>query len=96
MQDGYEYARDIIASGKKFTAVICVNDLVALGEITLPRNDVVESFDGCLETVPRFLEAEGENSGSLFRLYKVSNTDLTCLSEIACEKVSEEKVGLPV
>ncbi len=54
MQDGYEYARDIIASGKKFTAVICVNDLVALGAIKalkengykVPEDVSVVGFDG--------------------------------------------------
>ena len=27
---------------------------LSIEAMALPRNDVVESFDGCLETVPRF------------------------------------------
>ena len=54
MEDGYQYARQLIDSGKEFTAVICVNDLVALGAmkafkecgIRIPEDVSVIGFDG--------------------------------------------------
>lgn len=54
IQDGYEYAKQMIESRKDFTAVVCVNDLVAIGAIKafkekgykVPENVSVIGFDG--------------------------------------------------
>lgn len=54
MKDGYQFAKQLIDSGKEFTAVICVNDLVALGAmkamkehgLKIPEDISVVGFDG--------------------------------------------------
>ena len=54
MTDGYYYANELMKSGRKFTAVICVNDLMSLGAIKafkekgyrVPEDVSVMGFDG--------------------------------------------------
>lgn len=54
MEDGYRYAEQLVGMGKDFTAVVCVNDLVALGAMkafkekgyNIPRDISVVGFDG--------------------------------------------------
>lgn len=54
MADGYFYANELIASGRKFSAVICINDLMALGTMKalkekgyrIPEDVSVMGFDG--------------------------------------------------
>lgn len=54
MKEGYQYAKQLVDSRKKFTAVICVNDLVALGAMKalkeygmrIPQDVSVIGFDG--------------------------------------------------
>jgi DNA-binding LacI/PurR family transcriptional regulator len=54
MADGYYYANELIQSKRKFTAVICVNDLMALGAMKalkekgyrIPEDVSVMGFDG--------------------------------------------------
>lgn len=54
MEDGYVYAKQLMESGKEFTAVICVNDLMALGAmkafresgLRVPEDVSVTGFDG--------------------------------------------------
>lgn len=54
MVDGYYYANQLIKSGRRFTAVICVNDLMALGAMKafrekgyqVPEDVSVMGFDG--------------------------------------------------
>lgn len=54
MKDGYQYAKQLMETGKEFTAVICVNDLVALGAMKafkeegfcIPEDISVIGFDG--------------------------------------------------
>lgn len=54
MEDGYRYTKQLVESGKEFTAVICVNDLMALGTmkalrecgLRVPEDVSVVGFDG--------------------------------------------------
>ncbi len=54
MMDGYHYANELLDSGREFTAVICVNDLMALGAmkalkargLRIPEDVSVMGFDG--------------------------------------------------
>lgn len=54
MHDGYRYGKELLASGKMVTALICVNDLVALGAMKalkeygyrIPQDVSVVGFDG--------------------------------------------------
>lgn len=54
MKDGYHYAKELISKGKEFTAVICVNDLMAIGAmkalkeagLRVPEDVSVVGFDG--------------------------------------------------
>lgn len=53
VEDGYSMAKDLLASGKTFTAVICLNDLMAMGAIAaledaslrVPEDVSVVGFD---------------------------------------------------
>ncbi|MEA4890653.1 MAG: LacI family DNA-binding transcriptional regulator [Clostridiaceae bacterium] len=53
LQDGYDLAQKLIKSGRQFTALICVNDLVALGayaalneaHLRIPEDVAVIGFD---------------------------------------------------
>lgn len=54
MMDGYQYANELINSKRKFTAIICVNDLMALGAMKalkekrfrIPEDISIMGFDG--------------------------------------------------
>lgn len=56
VEDGYAMARELAASGKEFTAVICTNDLMAMGAISafedaglrVPQDLSVMGFDDIL------------------------------------------------
>ena len=56
VQDGYAMAKELVASGRKFTAVICTNDLMAMGAISafndagyrVPEDLSVMGFDDIL------------------------------------------------
>lgn len=56
MEDGYGMARELVSSGRKFTAVICTNDLMAMGAISalndaglrVPEDVSVMGFDDIL------------------------------------------------
>ena len=56
VQDGYLMAKELVASGKKFTAAICTNDLMAMGAISafndagyrVPEDISVMGFDDIL------------------------------------------------
>lgn len=53
VEDGYAMVKDLLASGKKFTAVICLNDMMAMGAIAaledaglrVPEDISVMGFD---------------------------------------------------
>lgn len=56
IQDGYQLANKLVASGKKFSAVLCLNDLMAIGaikalgehNISVPTDVSVMGFDDIL------------------------------------------------
>lgn len=56
MEDGYRMAKELLAIGKEFTAVICTNDLMAMGAISafkdaglsIPKDVSVMGFDDIL------------------------------------------------
>lgn len=56
VEDGYAMAKELVASGKEFTAVICTNDLMAMGAVSafedvglrVPQDVSVMGFDDIL------------------------------------------------